>query len=314
MKIAMVGSPKVGKTSFLASLYNQLGRSSVRGFKLHGTRNTDVTLSRIWKNIITQEQWPEHNIQNNNYSFDLLYNEQILERVDINSISFSNPQLGGVGGSKDENIQDDIDGLFIFLDATNVFSNQHNGIPPLVANFLQDNQIKKDTTNVYTAIVITKCDVIKKEHLNNFNDFKELLFKNISDFSAPHQFKCDVFLVSSIGGKSTDLPASLIHNSPSTISLYFNLDTTNVTNPILFFLEWFMNNSLQKDEHRLSNHIDELVKLINSYSIKDDFINLILNRQKIYDQIIKKANQLTELRNSVNNQKMISEVLKQEIE
>ncbi len=313
VKIAMIGSSMVGQTSFLASLYNQMSRSSVRGFKLHGTRNTDVMLSKIWKNIITQKQMPEPSTQNDIYSFDLMYDDQILERVDIYSNSFPTQHLSESGKNKDGYIQADVDGLFIFLDANNILSNKHNDSYASLSELLHDFLTENGTNKVYTAIVITKCDVFKKEQLKTINDFKELISKNILNFSALHPLFFDVFLVSSIGEKSTDLPASISYKLPSSVSMHFNLDTTNVANPILFFLEWFINNNLQKDERRLSNYVDELAKLIDSYSIKDELVNLMLNRPKINDQIVKKVHQLTELRNSVNNQKMISRAFQQEI-
>lgn len=289
-----------------------MGRSSVKGFKLHGTRNTDVMLSQIWKNIVTKKQLPEPSDRSEEYSFDLMYDEQIFEKVNINCTSFPIHQSNKTDETESEYAKGNVDGLFIFSDANSIILNKHDSKRSPLTEFLQSIPIKEETNKLYTAIVITNCNDIKKEQLKNLNEIKELVSKSIVDLLGGRETIFDVFFVSSIGQRPIDIPATLSYKSPSSLSMCFNLDATNVTNPILFFLEWFINKNIQMSESRLSNQVDELTKLINSYSMKEELLNLIFNRPKINDQIIKKIGQLNELQNSLNFQKMMSIVIQQE--
>ncbi len=174
MKITMLGTMSIGKTTFMTAMYEILGRRGFKGFKLTTDRSLDVLLGKYWRDMYVHGTWPLSTTDLNikRMVFNLYYKDQYI--TDFNFIDYR----GGAIDDPDQN-KPDVDQLYQDILASNsvmiladswyivnaedrIIAEEHNQINN-IQNLIEDFCKKHSRKALSVAVVLTKIDSVNPE-------------------------------------------------------------------------------------------------------------------------------------------------------
>ncbi|MEI7676538.1 MAG: hypothetical protein WCJ03_07145 [Bacteroidales bacterium] len=162
IKIVMLGHSRVGKTTYMASLYGAMQQQR-NGFKLKAPSNDDHQRLLNLSQIIAKGNYPLGTDQRKEYMFSLLHNDEEVFEFKWADYRGEAILLSGKTEEQARKLQEDLkyaDGLILFCDseALSRGDTQANQLGRL--NSLIHHAVRDIETPMALAVVLTKSDMI----------------------------------------------------------------------------------------------------------------------------------------------------------
>jgi|CXWL01.1.fsa_nt_gi hypothetical protein len=311
MNIGLIGSLGAGQTTLLAALYNQMRTNSRFGFKLHGSRNTDIEMSKRWKSLITQQRWPNTSKEIEKHSIELIFKEEVAEQLDF----YSYPAAFLISESNDAfDHLNRMDNLIILFDSQLLMEMPADYVSyiQIIRNILIGFLNRIGDKKIFITIIFTKHDLVS--HLEKV-DFEIATRKNLADIFELLDTHSSSPVFSTISVSSTgNLSKDTATNTSKQDDPIEQLFPYNVALPLFVFLHWYIGRHLSDEENKLWQKFDEIMNMLKGYSLRSEISNVIARRSSIRSRILKAINFMEEQKKQVARKKEMISAVSQEID
>lgn len=191
MKITMLGTSGVGKTTLMAAMYHVLGRRGFNGFKLRAERDLDLRLASLWEQMALRGKWPLSTLGPDiqRMHFDLLYNDNPV--ISFEFIDYRGDAIKDTSEHSDaKELYEEMLGsnaLLIIVDSwymvnvDQIYGEIRNQIHN-IQNLIDDFYIQYPDKQLAIGIVLTKFDSVTPQQFaavvhNCFHQFERLVTK-----------------------------------------------------------------------------------------------------------------------------------------
>lgn len=318
IRITMLGTTGVGKTTFLTAMYHELGEVGRNGFKLRAQRNAHIVLSRNWKELVQSHTWPKPNADYSEFHFELRHQD-----ISIKEFDFVDYRGGAITDLEEaehyKKLSNDVersDGLLILGDSwyianqTADVANAQNEIGT-IQWFLEEFLIKHKHKKLIIGIVLTKIDLVKPEQYEEFKSRCNSVFKNLIDLAKKKkkQLRISFIPISVVGINTCKVEISQTKGRLPTIDCELVNDPApvNVHWPILYCIAKSIEFRIDALNEVLALKKDELIDVQVNKSGVMDYLSAIFNGEalpyfkadQIYKEIENQKNEMSLLQAKV---------------
>jgi len=283
IRITMLGTTGVGKTTFLTAMYHELGEIGRNGFKLRAQRNAHILLSRNWKELVQSRTWPKPNADYSEFRFELRHNDENIKEFDF--VDYRGGAITDLEETEHyKKLSNDVersDGLLILGDSWYIanqstdVANAQNEIGT-IKWFLEEFLIKHENKKLIIGIVLTKIDSVRPDQYQDFKARYYSVFESLLKLARNRksQLRIAFIPISVVGYNTCKVEVTQAHGKPPTIEceLVDDPKPVNVHWPILYCIA-------KSIEFRIET-LDEVLKLK-----KDELIDLRVNKSGIWNYV-----------------------------
>jgi len=299
MRITMMGTTGVGKTTYLVAMYNDLARKGRNGFKLKANKDIDVRLGNDWRDMVGSHSWPRPSDYYLDMEFELFFNTTKI--TDFNFVDYRGGAIKDLSDTDHaKKLTNDLlrsDALLILADSWFIanteydiadIQNEVNRIQIFIEDFFEKNPEKR----LVLGVVLTKIDTIKHEQVDEFKERCFDLFNNVLDLAYRKQNQiCGAFIPISVAGFNTvsievnEVPGiyipqvnSKLNASPKPVHVHW---------PLLYCIARCMQFNLGDLNSQIENKTREVINLTSQIGLWDEITSFFRdeksNRRKALD-------------------------------
>lgn len=321
VRITMLGTTGVGKTTFFTAMYHELGEVGRNNFRIRADRNPHLILSRNWKELVQNGKWPKPNADYSEFKLELRHGDECIKEFD-----FVDYRGGAITDLEDEEhykrLSADVersDGLLILADSwyianlTAQKANAQNEIGTIqwfLEEFLYKEEHKHKKLSI--GIVLTKIDTVRPEQYQTFRNQCYSVFESILDLAKRKrsQLKVSFIPVSVVGYDTCEIIVSNNGGRIPVIECKLKDDPkpVNIHWPILFCIAKSIEFRIETLEDVIRFKKEELHDLKTNRSGFWDYVSAVFSDRKLpfqeadelYEDIENKKDELYRLRMRVD--------------
>jgi len=318
MNILMLGSPNIGKTTYLGAMYNELGRKGLNGFKIKTSLNNDLIINNIWRDFLTSGKSPAISTQLDKYEFDLKYNDDQI--IDMNLLCLPGQIWVDEIYSEKPNYFDsieNIDGIIYFIDSDSMtLFDADSEVLDKQKKYLYRFILERTQKLVKPfpfVIVFNKFDLVNDEQKDLFKD-------RVTEFTAPFRelirnnnlIRGTSITVSSLWKNQNSPKTGLIQNE--IVNKQSKLPIVhNVCLPIFYLAFIGVEFAIENADKLVWQQILALINYLDQFSIKNELKRVVMRKEGDISKIKAMLKDVYEQKDVIHKKKDLSYLLLQEI-
>ncbi len=267
MRITMLGTMGVGKTTFLTAMYQEMGYEGRSGFYLKTDTATDKFLTGKWNEMIETFVWPQPTPDYRAFDFDLVFGTKFIKKFSF--VDYRGGSLRGVetDDKQAEKLMEDIDRsdcLLILADSYYI-ANSHKYIATarnelqIIQSFLDKYITSHPQKYLSIGVILTKIDLVPPENYEDFRHRCFTVFKNLTTLTLNHRPRVEFSYIpiSVTGYGNCSIDVTMQGNMP-----VVTCKLTDFPDPL--FVSWPVLYSVKKSFEFRQREISALKKALNS--------------------------------------------------
>ena len=245
MRITMLGTMGVGKTTLLTAMYQEMCFEGKKGFYLKTNTETDKYLSGKWNQMIETFEWPQSTSDYREFDFDLVYGTKFIKKFTF--VDYRGGSLRGVETDDKQaaKLMEDIDrsDCLLILADSYFIANSHKYIATarnelqIIQAFLDKYITSHPEKYLSIGVILTKIDLVPQENYNDFRHRCFTVFKNLTNLTLTYRPRVEFsFIPISITGyDKCEVDISMQGNMPVVACKLIDFpEPINVSWPILY--------------------------------------------------------------------------------